>query len=131
MFAQTIQSVENVSRALSRSAFICLLMCAVVYPKISAVIMEVVPSIQTMVICTGDRLIIMRFDSNGVPIDEPETTVEHCLVADDVVAIPVVTPLWKSLARSYQHAFVVKLNVHAGMDRLLTKLPSRAPPVLI
>lgn len=61
-----------------------LCLCAgLILPRISGVLLDLVPGISAVVICTGDRMVVLHLDAQGQPVqvaqDEPDT----CLTTSD------------------------------------------------
>lgn len=106
-------------------------LCAVMLPKVSGLAMELMPSIHTVVICAGDRLIVLRFDEDMNPIEVAETEDTDCLTMENVPLAAQIAPAWRLLDPSFQSSFEIVTNARAGLDRLRGHPPERGPPVLI
>lgn len=116
---------------LARFALVMAVVCAVLLPKVAAVALDIMPSVQSVVICVGDRLVTIRIGPDGQPVEVPEGEKTPCVMSDAVVALPSVAPPWVGMARSYAHAFVIRLNPGPENARLRAHVPPRAPPVVI
>lgn len=98
-------------------------------PRMSAVLIEVVPGMITTVICTGDALIVVTLGPDGQPVELPEEIDTHCVMADGATSLANVAPDYRRLERHYSFGFKSKTHDTAGLDRLARQAPSRAPPV--
>ncbi|WP_368185215.1 hypothetical protein [Aestuariibius sp. HNIBRBA575] len=114
-----------------RALMVCLVVLGLLAPRMSAILVHVIPGIQTVAICTGAEIIILTLDANGTPIESQEHKSEHCVLADLVIAQAQPDPHWQALARDYTRPFTIVVHDAADRDRLSHILPSRAPPAVI
>ncbi|MBM7068168.1 hypothetical protein IU397_11300 [Actibacterium sp. 188UL27-1] len=113
---------------LRRAAGLWVLVTCLTLPSMFAVLAEIVPGVQSYVICAGDRLITVKVGPDGEPVDAPETTFTHCVMGDVVVLTKAVAPDWTLLARSYARPFSLKLHQAPDQERLAGQRFSRGPP---
>ena len=107
------------------------LIVALLLPRISAVVVEFIPGIDTVVLCTGSDYVTITLDGEGSPVEVSETQDSDCLrgFADPIVQTPET--LWQKLARSYAVDFTRRDHPAPASEVLKTLEPSRAPPVVI
>ncbi|WP_412005323.1 hypothetical protein [Aestuariibius insulae] len=110
------------------SLALCLL-AALVLPKVSGVLIEIVPGMQRVVLCSGSEMIVILIGPDGIPVEEPASDHAPCIAADPTGIAPAPLPLWQSLAVDFTDPFRVKIHAAANADRAALTWPSRAPPV--
>ena len=123
--------MQFIKSTATRFMVVGFLLCAMLLPKISGLALELMPSIQTAVICAGDRLIVLRFDENMNPIEVTDVEDADCVVNDIVTASAQPIPAWQLLDPTSGQSFSIVTNPDADQARLLTQLPKRGPPVVI
>ncbi|GFE64890.1 hypothetical protein [Litoreibacter roseus] len=100
-------------------------------PKMTAALAEVIPGVQTFVICTGSEIVRVTLSADGEPIEEPVITTDHCVLGDLAAHTPDYTAHWHALARDYQFRFSVRLHPAPNGDLFAIKWPSQAPPPVV
>lgn len=110
---------------------VCVLVGAVLFPKMATVVMDMMPSFQTVVICAGDQLIVVRLGPDGTPVEVTEDDMAPCVFGDALTIAAMPEPLWVGLARDYVHVFTIQLNPTANRPHARDHIPPRAPPVVI
>ncbi|MEJ6404335.1 hypothetical protein [Yoonia sp. 2307UL14-13] len=113
-----------------RGVLVLLLIAGLLIPRMSAVIADVIPSIQTMVICTGEGLITLTIGPEGEPIEVVENQQHPCVMSEGVTFATVAIPFWQKLAADYFHAFAIRENTRILDDHLIRLALTRAPPVV-
>jgi hypothetical protein len=123
--------VTPVCAAGLRALLVVLLVSGLLAPRMSAVLAQVIPGIQTMVICTGDELMTITIGTDGVPIETQEQTQHPCVVTEGVTLAAMDLPFWQQLAADHTHRFAVRENTRVSVDHLTRLTPKRGPPVLV
>lgn len=62
-----------------RGVLVLLAMLGILMPKVSAAVATLAPSVETVVICTGDGLRTIRIDPDGSPVPISHHA-DHCLL---------------------------------------------------
>ncbi|GAA6209426.1 hypothetical protein NBRC116601_27190 [Cognatishimia sp. WU-CL00825] len=107
------------------------LIVALVLPRVSAVLVEFIPGVDTVIICTGSEYVTLTLGPDGTPIDVAESSDNRCTLSDTPELTVALQPFWHQLARGFQHPFKVVENGQSTLDRLAHLEPSRAPPAVI
>lgn len=107
------------------------LFIALLLPRVSAVLVEFIPGVDTVVICTGDAYVTVTLGPDGTPIESSESNDNRCTLAESFVVAGSPKIFWHQLALSHQHPFVVHENHAFAQGALLRLAPARAPPDLI
>lgn len=107
------------------------LIIALIMPRISAVVVEFIPGVQSMIVCTGDAFVTITLGPNGEPLEVEESADNTCTLSDTAEFTAPITPHWHELARSYLRPFSVQEHSQTARDTLARLEPSRAPPALI
>jgi len=118
-------------RAALNMMLLIVLLAGLIAPRVTAIIADVLPGVQTMVICTGEGLIILRIGPDGQPIEETEQAFNHCVLSDGTVVAQQAVPHWQMLAADYTDGFAVHENTAAEAAPLARPRLTRGPPVLI
>jgi hypothetical protein len=114
-----------------RFAAVLFLTAALLLPRVSAVLVEFIPGVDTIVICTGSEYVTITLGPDGSPLSTTESSDNRCTLSE-VAALDLPEPAyWEQLSADHQVAFSVKENQRLATLRLTLKAPSRAPPVLI
>jgi hypothetical protein len=101
-------------------------------PRMSAVLAELMPGVQTMVICTGTDLITLTIGPDGTPIEADDTgALPHCTLADLIDHPNQTLPAWIALHAPEAPQPAILPHLSADQDRLNGLRLSRAPPVLV
>ena len=128
---QTKAHLHAIKSAATRFLVVSTLLCALLLPKVTGLAMELMPSIQTAVICAGDRLIVLRFDENMNPIEVADVEDKDCVMHDVIAESDQPIPAWRMLDPTVGRAFAITINSDANNARLRAQLPKRGPPVVI
>ncbi|MEM7720271.1 MAG: hypothetical protein AAF222_13820 [Pseudomonadota bacterium] len=106
-----------------------LLLWALLLPKLSVILLEFNPNIQTVVICTGTEMVTITVGPDGEPIHVDDGEDAPCVLTEDKALSVPSDPDWVALARSYAFAFVV--NTNPALQRAPERLSrdSQAPPL--
>ncbi len=115
----------------TRALLVVLLVFGLLAPRMSAVLAQVIPGIQTMVICTGDQMITLTIGADGVPVETVSENPHPCVMADGVTLATSDLPFWQKLAADHARSFAILESPRAVDDHLIRLSPSRAPPVVI
>ena len=118
-------------RAAGRTFLVLSLVMGLVSPKVIGALLHVMPGVQTLVICTGDRLMRITLNAQGEPVEMTEFESDPCVIADPVAQIADTDPLWHRLARVYTPSFAVRVRNDSVTELYHAKWPSRAPPVTV
>lgn len=102
-----------------------------VLPKMSAVLASIVPGVMVVTICTGTDMRTLTLNADGVPVEEVEPMVDHCVLAEVTPTDMDPAPHWVALARSYRCPFVAVPSPFRACDDLGQQDPPRGPPVVI
>lgn len=114
-----------------RYAAALFLIMALALPRVSAVLVEFIPGIDTVVICTGSEYVTITLGPDGAPIDIEESSDNRCTLSELAeIGIPPQT-FWQRLASSFDRTFSVTENQRLADLHLTFQQPSRAPPALI
>ena len=113
------------------AALILLILSGLLAPRMTAVLAQVIPGVQTMVICTGDELIVLTIGTDGVPIETEDSTQHPCVMGDTISVAENTLPFWAVLGRDFAHHFAIHENAQADVQHLALISPTRAPPVLV
>ena len=122
---------QFIASAATRFLVVSTLLCALLLPKVAGLAMELMPSIQTAVICAGDRLIVLRFDENMNPIEVEDVEDKDCVMHDVIAQSDQPIPAWRLLDPTDGQGFAVAINSDADQARLRAQLHKRGPPVVI
>jgi|GEM_PF-3092366 len=114
-----------------RYAALIFLIVALTLPRISAVLVEFIPGVDTVIICTGSEYISVTLGPNGEPLDTEELGETHCTLSEIAELDQAPLPYWHQLATSYQLIFSIKENQRLSSQKLLVHAPTRAPPMSI
>ncbi len=110
---------------------IVLILSGFLAPRMTAVLAELIPGVQTMIICTGERMVTLTIGADGIPVEEAEENEHDCVIADTVSLAEVEQPFWTALSRDFDHRFAIRENTQIATVSLSLLSPSRAPPVLV
>jgi hypothetical protein len=114
---------------LTRSLLILCLCITLVAPKATAIVAWVMPgSFQTIIICTGNSVVLLTMDANGTPIDDTEIVTDHCTQADANITVASYLPPWTQASFDVFRTDALMRAPHAGLPPELRNRPSRAPP---
>lgn len=104
---------------------------ALALPRVSAVLVEFIPGIDTIVICTGSEYVTITLGPDGEPLDVEESSDNRCTLSE--IAEIGIRPqaFWQRLATSFDKAFSVAENQRLADLHLTFQQPSRAPPAVI
>lgn len=117
--------------AIARILMLYALVFGILAPKMSAVIVQLVPGIQTLVICTGNGLVTLTIDADGEPVEMPRAEVDHCTMVDANSLDASFIPPWRAFTGDHTRLFTIKLHPSPDDHRFNQIPPSQAPPVLI
>jgi hypothetical protein len=123
--------LHAIKYAATRLTVVSLLLCALLLPKVTGLALELMPSVQTAVICAGDRLIVLRFDENMNPIEVDDVEDKDCVMHDVIAQSDQPIPAWRLLDPTNEQGFSVAINSDADQARLRAPLHNRGPPVVI
>lgn len=113
--------------AIMASAFVIL---ALTLPKMSVVFLELIPGVQSAVICTGSEYVVLRTGDDGTPLEITEIEDNACLRAVENAPQDKIALFWQRLALSFQDQFVRKPHSESSRDALARLELSRAPPLV-
>ncbi len=113
---------------LLRLPLVLCLLAALVLPKISGVLIELVPGMQRVVLCSGSEMTVILIGRDGIPVEEPASDHAPCIATDPPKMTPAPSAPWQRLALGYAAPFRVKIHAAADADRTAQIWPSRAPP---
>ena len=114
-----------------RWAALVFLIVALTLPRISAVLVEFIPGVDTVIICTGDSYVTVTLGPDGEPITVEESSDARCTLTDTIATADAPQPFWRHLALSYHHPFNILENKGFSREILARLEPSRAPPAVI
>lgn len=123
--------LQSIKSAATQLTVVSLLLCALLLPKVAGLALELMPSVQTAVICAGDRLIVLRFDENMNPIEVEDVEDKDCVMHDVIAQSDQPIPAWRLLDPTDGQGFAVAINSDADQARLRAQLHKRGPPVVI
>ena len=126
-----VTAFQKYLRIYERYAAMTFLVIALLLPRVSAVLIEFIPGVETVVICTGDAYVTVTLGPDGEPIDSEESSDSRCTLSDSIVVADAHKAFWHHLALSHHHPFVIHENHAVSRDALQRLEPSRAPPALI
>lgn len=129
---RNVAIIQPMLSSLLRLAFVVAVASGLLLPRMTAVLAELLPGVQTMVICTGTELITLTIGPDGTPIEADDTgALPHCTLADLVEPSGPVLPAWVALHAPEAPQPAILLNQAADQDRLTRLRLSRAPPALV
>ncbi|MEO0831438.1 MAG: hypothetical protein AAFY03_13400 [Pseudomonadota bacterium] len=111
-----------------RALILVLLASIVALPAATGLAVNLVPGLQTYVICTGDRLIRVTVGPDGTPVETPEVEVTHCITADATAPSGAKPSDWIALTRVFEQIIIPKPPVALHQPRFAVRRLSRAPP---
>jgi hypothetical protein len=114
-----------------RWAALVFLIVALTLPRISAVLVEFIPGVDTVIICTGDTYVTIVLGPDGEPVSVQESTDNRCTLTDTVATADAPQLFWRQLALSFHHPFHIHENTGFARETLARLELSRAPPALI
>ncbi len=114
-----------------RALLVVMLVAGMLAPRMSTVLAQVIPGVQTMVICTGDALVTITMGADGVPIETADQVQHPCVMASGVTLAVAGLPFWQQLAADHAHGFAISENSRVSVDHLTRLTPTRGPPVLV
>lgn len=98
-------------------------------PRMSAVLVELMPGLQSMVICTGEGLVVVTLGPDGTPIEQTDTPEHRCVMSENPAVADVTIPFWQRLAGDYHNHFGIVENLTLQPNDLMIIGPTRGPPV--
>ncbi len=116
--------------AVLRCALVVAVAIGLLLPRMSAVLAEVLPGVQTVVICTGYEITTLTLGPDGNPIETDAIATPHCTLGDVVETMETPTPDWVALVAPDTIHPPILLHLEADQDRLSQLRLSRAPPRL-
>lgn len=116
-------------RLLSSYLLMPLLLWALLLPKLSAILLDFNPNVQTVVICTGTEMITLTVGADGKPIHVDDGEEAPCVITEEELVTAPSDPDWVALTRSFSFAFVVNAShvLQDAPERL--NRHSQAPPL--
>ncbi len=129
--AQYVQQIYAVCTAFISTLFVVLLIVGLLAPRMSAAVAEIVPGMQTMVICTGQGLVTLTIGADGIPVETPQIEQHDCVLADITVVAEMAPQFWEKLAWDHRLRFAVTESEWMPGNPLRRRSPTRGPPVLI
>lgn len=114
-----------------RYAALIFLIIALTLPRISAVLVEFIPGVETVIICTGSEYISVTLGPDGEPLYTEEIGEAHCTLSDVAQVDQAESPYWHILAASFHKAFSIKENWQLATLNFSPHAPTRAPPTSI
>lgn len=112
-----------------RYLLILLIILGTLAPKVTAVLAEILPGFQTIVICTGTEMMTLRVGPDGVPIETTEAISDTCAMENVAQYDIAPLPYWVSLTHDNTQRFSVIQNAQSPHPIFIIKEPSHAPPV--
>ena len=109
---------------------VILVVAGLLAPRMSAVMAELVPGVQTFVICTGDSLVTITIGADCEPIEHEETVQHPCVLADTIAQAEATASFWLAIDRDFAHRFAVQENTRRATRGRVLISPSRGPPAL-
>ncbi len=117
--------------SLLRYTLVLSLAFGVLAPKMGAVLVQLIPGWQTMVICTGGEMVVLTISPDGEPVEVAQDGAEPCPFAAVVAGALQAVPGWVSLAPDYDHRTLASPNLRSGPGVALIRGPTRAPPAVV
>ncbi|WP_342077077.1 hypothetical protein [Yoonia sp. SS1-5] len=114
-----------------RLALVSLMVIAMLAPRVSALVVDILPGMQKMVICTGDALVVWTIGPDGTPIEAVEVVEHPCLIGEDAVFAAAASARWMALAQDYQNRFAIVESPAGCPDHPVAVGPVRGPPVVV
>lgn len=124
-----MQRVFAIALGMVRTALVLVLVAGVLAPRVSAVLVDILPGFQKVVICTGAGMQVWILDQDGKPVETVELDDDRCLAADGRVLTDAGDAFWHILARDYAFRFsVLQVAFPESADTTTADL-IRGPPV--
>lgn len=117
-------------RLFVRSLLTIALLTGLLLPRLGGLLVEIVPGVTQMVICTGNEMITLVLDSDGVPVEMPDHDGQPCLSSDVPVLQGTPQPAWLEFAAMPALGPANIAAVPRGPRLFAEILPSQAPPEL-
>jgi hypothetical protein len=107
------------------------LIVALLLPRVSAVLVEFLPGVDTVILCTGSDYVTVTLDAEGNPTEVSDAQGSDCLrsLAAEVSLDP--SSFWQKLTRDFDVVFARLEHPSPGLDVLHFLKAPRAPPVVI
>lgn len=119
------------TQSIARHLLVLCLVLGTVLPKASAVLFEIIPGFQSIVICTGTDLVTLQIGPDGAPVKTPTDQHDVCAVEDPLRLAERTIPFWVRSTQNHALAFSVIANIDAPRPIFTIKSPSHAPPVSV
>lgn len=112
---------------LARVLLVLCLVAGILLPRAGAILTELIPGIDRMVICTGTEMITLTIGPDGEPIQEIDSATPHCVMADGADHIASPLPYWQALTLSDAPTPAYLHDPLADLTPLSHLRPVRAP----
>lgn len=111
-------------------ALMMLCLCAgLILPRISGVLLDLVPGVSAVVICTGDQMVVLHLDAQGQPVQVAQSEPDTCLTTADP-AVGLVTMGAAHIARFTMYlALPVQVFGLADLARIRLLPVKTGPPI--
>ena len=110
---------------------VILLVSGLLAPRMSAVLAQVIPGVQVLVICTGDQMVTLTIGADGKPIEMDNAELHPCITTAANKHVTLADPYWSLLGRDYAFGFAVRESTKPAQPPLSRISPSRAPPTVV
>lgn len=123
--------INQTSAAPRRAVVMLLLVLALVMPRVSGVLVDLLPGFERTVICTGSEMLVLTLDDAGEPVTVSEEAGGPCLRATSAPALAQHAPAPYLAELAFAALFPVKLDLLAPRASLRLQREKRGPPSLI
>ena len=105
-----------------------LILASLLLPKMGAAIVDLNPRVFTAVVCTGDRMVVMRIGPDGTPVELSEVDERPCISITPATPAALAAEHVETLALDFAPRFVEK-RAHPGVAPELHPQSPQGPPV--
>lgn len=114
-----------------RAGLVLLLLVALLMPRVSGVLVDLLPGFDRAVICTGSEMIVLTLDQDGQPVTLHEGAGETCLRAPSTPVLAQHLPVPYHALFGTIAPFAIKCDLLAPQASLQQQKDKRGPPLLI
>lgn len=99
-------------------------------PRVSGVLLDLMPGVNAVVVCTGNQLVVLHIGNDGQPVEVAQNEPHGCLLADgphtDAALAVIAALIWMTMVLTLPG----QIDVMAGKARLRLLPVKRGPPAV-
>lgn len=111
-----------------RAALMLCLCIGLLLPRVSGVLLDMIPGLNAVVVCTGNQLVVLHIGSEGQPVETAQNEPHVCFPMDragaGIAMVFAAALIWMTMVLTLPG----QVDVMAGMARLRRLPVKRAPP---